>query len=171
MMNAFKLLQIGTLILFISACSEDQVSELPAGSAAQTSNNDLSIKYISTCGWGSRADTLIITQDSIFFSQKHRDLSSITPIFTLKKRVALTKVWSDRLYGSLNISDFQSIQINAGALNVDGCDINLNAIKDNVAHGITVSYPDSSLANIDAFVRDLDALWIELGGILPPLRP
>ncbi|MCR9153694.1 MAG: hypothetical protein NXI09_06270 [Bacteroidetes bacterium] len=167
MRNAIRFILASCSILVIGACSKSSDdSSFLIDEPIIVANFDLEYSY--TCGWYSRADTFQIKADSVHLYQMVKgfgigqdtiiDTSFGTPIS-----------WLNALYASLDMSAFQSYTYNSGGLPYDGCNHHLIISKDNGNHSVLMNSNDS-LPLIEQFMNQVDSLWIEAGGILPPER-
>jgi hypothetical protein len=125
---------------------------------------DIELEYSITCGWGSRADTLIINQDSVHFVQNLRWGNSMDTI--IDTSFVSPKTWLSLLYDGLNTNAFQQINLNSGGLPYDGCDVFLYIKKNQQSHAIRYE-PSDTLVGMQSFIRQLDSLWNQIG-MVPP---
>lgn len=123
------------------------------------------LEYSATCGWTSRADTLVILSDSVFFKQQLRWGGSVGDTL-IDTAFATPKAWLDSLYYNLDMTQFQQLNYNSGGLPFDGCSIHLWIEKDNQSHQITYQEKDS-LYGMEDFIFQLDSLWNSIGKFAP----
>jgi len=165
MRNAIRIWPLTLLIVLFGACTEDQDSE-PNLVNNGIVMSDIEVEYALTCGWGSRADTLQISRDSVSLYQHVRGWGNVGD--TIIDTSFLTPIpWRDLLYKNIDMNAFKQLNYNSGGLPFDGCNINLSVDKDSDFHAVLMKYGDS-INPIQNFVNQLDSLWIEAGGLFPP---
>lgn len=156
---------LGFLFLFTTfwACEEENGAVQNLANSNQTTPN-IQLEYSITCGWGSRADTLRISPDSIFFVQ---NAAGLPPRDTIIDTAFVSpQAWLNILYSSIDMNAFQQLSRNSGGLAYDGCDIQLWIEKDGQSHTILYE-PMDTLKGLENFIFKLDSLWLRIGTLAP----
>ena len=127
----------------------------------------IEIEYALTCGWSTRADTLRISRDSIHLYQRIQGWGQAPYDTLIDTAFYVPLAWLDSLYYNLDMAAFQQLNYQSGNLPSDGCNVDLYLKKDNSSHAIQFNLMDS-IPGWENYLRRLDSLWIEAGGVLAP---
>lgn len=167
MRNAIRFILASCSILILGACSKSSNnSSVLIDEPIIVANFDLEYSY--SCGWFSRADTFQIKADSVHLYQMVKGFGSGQDTI-IDTSFGTPISWLNALNAGLDMNAFQTYNYNSGGLPYDGCNLHLIINKDNSTHAVLMTSNDS-LPLIAGFMDQVDSLWIEAGGILPPER-